>query len=599
MMKFQFQFQFQFQLPGQRQSQCRREGLVVSLLLLLACSSHISHSSTTVGAFLVQSQGSGGWGTGLARDPQSNKLIVVGTTFADSFWDVTVKGKDSTTTADTDTDTDCFVAIGDAPTGEFTRQVLQAPELCVGGTVVLKHQGYGVAVVVGPSSSSSSSEEGTQNVLQTLDYFANVVTPGFSQPYTLPAQTIPVATAPGETSFLFIGLHDTRGHVYTHGSTNTYSSGNALQALLTFWKSMSEPEAIAATSSSPQVLKINAITGSTAFQVELTASTGSATISEMLQLSNTAVTGNAAHLLIVAGSTNGSGNAFGTAAAATTTDALDADWDGYVTFLDPMTGDLALDSSGVAHVRIASQAGKDDHVTSLCVSETGTGNNEHLFIVGTTQGIVQGIHAEGAFVMKMDLETREIIWKVQMSGDQVEGLACTVSESTVFLGGATHVDLDSNANTKIPSQTPDAFIAAVDVATGQVQWIQQLDTSLEEGDSRTELIVDMDLNPLGNVVVLLNSMNLEKGLNDIFLLDLNKDTGANDLGLLKSDHVIPTLGDEGEEDEERAITIVAIVLPVVLAFLVFGISWMRHQTEIETVSQSTKEGAQQPEHEVL
>jgi hypothetical protein len=50
--------------------------------------------------------------------------------------------------------------------------------------------------------------------------------------------------------------------------------------------------------------------------------------------------------------------------------------------------------------------------------------------------------------------------------------------------------------------------------------------------------------------------------------------GGNDLNELKITYTIPTLGDEqksaSEEDEDQSIMILANVLPLLLAFLVFG-----------------------------
>jgi hypothetical protein len=48
-------------------------------------------------------------------------------------------------------------------------------------------------------------------------------------------------------------------------------------------------------------------------------------------------------------------------------------------------------------------------IQDVCVSENGD-----LFSVGTTEGRIDGIHPMGAFLIKMELETRTTVWKVQL-----------------------------------------------------------------------------------------------------------------------------------------------------------------------------------------
>jgi hypothetical protein len=90
----------------------------------------------------------------------------------------------------------------------------------------------------------------------------------------------------------------------------------------------------------------------------------------------------------------------------------------------------------------------------------------------------------------------------------------------------TSIDLENNV-LDVPSPTQDVFVMALDPDIGQSLWIKELDTSLQEGDNRADQIVALNINPLGNVDAMISSMNIVKGLNDMFLLDMNKDTGAN------------------------------------------------------------------------
>jgi hypothetical protein len=432
---------------------------------------------------------------------------------------------------------------------------------------VAEHSGYGVAVVFGPDGD-------TKNDLQTVDYFSNFATPGTVKAYSLPELTIPVASVAGDGPDVFLGLHETDGIALTFGENNQ----NHLQSLLMYWEQLTVPQAVASrkstSSGQPELFKINSFTGAQEFHVQWKkygdgVGAMAATISAMTTTND---------YLIVAGSVNGKGDANGPYGV----DADDDDdWDGYVTFADKETGELADDKRAM---RFDFPAGKNDYVNDICVL------GSFLFVVGTTEGIAEGIHKGGAFVVKINLETSEIIWQRQIAGNTVTGLACAVTSQTLFVGGTTSIDLENNS-LDVPSATQDVFVTAMDPDIGQSLWIKQIDTSSEETDNnRADQMVGIDLSPQGNANVMVNSMNILKGLNDIFFFDMNKDTGANALQSPISDdntdakddtNGIPnnTVDDDDNDNNNQTTIAIAIALPLSLVVLVFGYQLFCHASD--------------------
>jgi hypothetical protein len=388
----------------------------------------------------------------------------------------------------------------------------------------------------------------------------------------------------------------------------------ALEALLGYWTAMTQDP-----TAPPQILKMHATSGTVEYHHTFNLTSGQATITSIQH-------SQANNLLIVAGMTNGVGPVFGSNQVG------GDDWDGYVAFLDSETGNV------VDSLRIPSQAGKDDSIQDLCVTETD------LFLVGTTQGRIEGIHEKGVFLIKMDLASRNTMWKRQLhSGiDRVQGLHCAVSsENTdgngngngnVYVAGITSYDLDHDQEEfMVPAATQDVFVTALDRATGGTLWTQQLDTSKRHGDDRDDSVAAMEINPKTlNPTVLLNSMNIQNEWNDIFLLDLRPEDGANELAsymmsidddeLLELDSLeesfdlendvtdtdTTTTNDDNNNKEgvgvNQQIIAVAIVVPLLLFFAVFGMKWAMHRTDIEATGKQCKpedEEIQTTGHEVL
>jgi hypothetical protein len=540
--------------------------LLLSLLVVLP-----NNKSSLVLSLLVQSEGSGAWATGLAWDETHQKVVVVGTILGDAiFEDTLISGN---------ADTDCLVAIVDADDGSMNPKVFESPSLCVGGTVVPNRGVNEMALLVGLS--------GNQGTLQTIQGIAS--DPQYlslGQHYDLPEQTMPVATTGGEELELFVALHNTNGHVFA--KTNGGDKNN-LQALLDYWTSVTVPSS---TLGAPQIIKMDTTSGTIPFHITLTVHDGSsATIAAMHY-----TTEENSDRLVVVGSTNGDKDALGVNQERPSND---DDWDGYVAFFDDITGDL-VDST-----RIYSQVGKDDHVHDLCIYQSD------LFIVGTTQGSMDDFDsstAAGAFVMKIDMNSFSITWKHMIPGPTVEGLACVATQDRIYVAGHTEHSLEDGR----PLTTQTVFVAALPhPPVLNVLWTQHLDTSLQVGDSRRNDLASMELTPLGGdgVVLLINSMNMNEGINNFFLVSLEKETGAH--GLKETFEEMPedeSLGNDfggggsnsgsnnsnspgsnkqstqGDDKEQQKIAVIlGILVPVVLAMSILGFQFYERRRYVEKV----------------
>jgi len=216
----------------------------------------------------------------------------------------------------------------------------------------------------------------------------------------------------------------------------------------------------------------------------------------------------------VAGSTNGDGDSFGV-----DPDQED-DWDGYVAFVNTLTG--ALESS----VRIASQAGKNDFIQDICVY------GDYMYMVGTTEGTLDlgssNDAGGGAFVLKMDLRSLDFEYKLTISGMK-EAVKCVATAEGAYVG--FYVSKTASVpEAVINSQDVVVTKFGADLRDSDAIWSHWLDTTeANSNDIRQDFLVGMEVLDSGNVAILLNSVNLEAGLNDIVVLDLDKDTGVNDL----------------------------------------------------------------------
>lgn len=279
--------------------------------------------------------------------------------------------------------------------------------------------------------------------------------------------------------------------------------------------------------------------------------------SSMLFLSKT-LDGNAdqVDLIIVGGSTTGFGLAFG--ANALSSGPLDMD--GFVTKLNAETGLLPLDGANVTlnttefqfgatySTRIQSQPGANDYVMGLCHTpspvdtSTSTTVSTVLYAVGTTDGTLAGTEAGGAFLIQLDVGTLQPIWTQQISGLNVEGIACAVTPDGqyVYMAGnhpygtplnvanAPPAARDRRRLEEIapPTSTTDIFVAQFNTFNGTLRWLQTVGTA--GGNERIAQGNGLVVDEQGNVFVYGNTrgslfLDNTQGTNDIFVSFLLRD----------------------------------------------------------------------------
>jgi WD40 repeat protein len=341
----------------------------------------------------------------------------------------------------------------------------------------------------------------------------------------------------------------------------------------------------------PQLRKIDVLTGELLYAVELDTNDASSTamISDILFSPITSSAERRKPPLIVVGSTNSANNdesLFGTSNTSALTSGT-GDFDGYILFLNPEEGTISKDPVTEKWAwRVASTGDNtDDFIEGACLSP----DQQFLFVVGSTEGIIEGIDSGGAFVIMYDLSTGEMVWQYQITGDQVQGLMCTADDNAVYLGGVTESDLWESPGKLSSSQSPDAFVAKI--IDGTAQWIRPLDTTLEEqGELRREWITGMEVTNQGNILVLLNSINLESGASDVFLVDLDPEMGDNDLyaALNYAGEGIDTFNSLAKRSRtEKEVNIAAIVVPLILGLGVFGMTcWWQYRRKNERIPKS-------------
>ena len=549
-------------------------------------------------ALLVRSDGSGGLATGMTYDPESETLVIVGTTYTKDFWGIQQE--------DLEDKGECFVAVGDLKVledPEFIRSTFPRPAYCFGSIensndLMMNEKGnsdhsvsyYGVYL-----DGESSSPEG---FLDTMQYTTQYVEPSsFDSPYTVPSGLLPVtvATSTFDPESVYLGLHNPRE---SFGSGGEDASEILVGLLSDWWSSTSPLQMKHALNSSftpapmiPQLRKIDVVSGEVLYGVLLDTRDTSSTamISDILFSPITSSPETRKPPLIVVGSTNSANNVeslFGMSDTSGSTSGT-GDFDGYILFLEPETGTISPDPTTEKWAwRVASTGNHtDDFIEGACLSP----DQQFLYVVGSTEGIIEGIHSGGAFVIMYDLSTGEMVWQYQVTGDQVQGLICTADADAVYLGGVTESDLWESPGKVSASQSPDAFVAKI--IDGTAQWIRPLDTTLEEeGELRREWITGMEVTNQGNILVLLNSINLDSGASDVFLVDLHPEMGENDLyaAVNYAGEGIATFNSLSKRTRaEKEVNVAAIVVPIIIALCIFGTTcWWQYRRKKERIPKS-------------
>jgi hypothetical protein len=462
----------------------------------------ISMFSTPTLSRVIQSTGSGGVGTALIRDKKTGDLVVVGTTYSDGFWELdSIKGSA----------TSCFVAHGNMTDGTFERKAFNTPEMCFGDALIIDLGDLeSTAVLTGTSHDKSD--------IVTLYGYQNP-----EHAYPLSAEYFPVAMSHDENDKIIMGLHEYDGRPFSEEISNV--AADNLEGLLDYWDRLAAPSKI--TSSKVRLTKISTNTGRIHFDKHIHTNDGVSTIANMVHLKHQ-------NRFLIAGSTNGSGEPFG--AYPKSKD----DWDGYVAIYDSITGELVF---GGGNHRIDSQDGQDDFVHAVCA------HKHDVYIVGTTKGVVTGSQQGGVFLVKMDTIEREIVWKRQFgSADQLsyDQVKCAAHHRGVFVGGS---ELAGDA-------TRAVFVSRFD-SDGSEMWHRTLDSSIVTNNTADDFLAGLDVSKDGSELnALLNARVLEQGKNGIILVDIDIQSGDNDLS---RDEVI-VIEDDFDSVLFWSLTIFALVI---------------------------------------
>lgn len=571
----------------------------------------------------------GYWGTGLSilderygnnqrqKQQQQQQVLVSGTTFSKAITAVSTTSTTSSSTASNQQDKvpSCFISIGSGLF--FSRSIIPEPSICLLNPTFLtntnEQQDTDTATfgsLVGMQLASPSDD---QAIIRPIVLSPGQVEATSSSPLLFPQETFPSVSissssssssdqatdAPQDTS-LYVALHKSSSNLSDYIGGDGDVDGD-LQSLLSYWREHTDPHYLTKPQR-PEIVRKDGLTGAVDWTTVLDPSStttmdngfgqdlsSSAVISDMLVVHQN-------DLLVVAGSTNSiySKDFFGERSNNNEEDS--DDWDGYIAFLSTTTGLPIEDTTAIRVESIGqtsspsftdSQQHPKDFIHGLC-KDLDAPDDEFLYAVGSTTGTLIGIHNGGSFLLKIEINTRQIVWRYQLAGLGIEGHKCLVGDGKIYLAGATEVDVWTNmvhgGNNYVPLSSPQAYVASISEANGQANWIRPLDTEPAGDAAREELIADMQFNQDGDILILLNSMNLQDGTNDMYLLDMDSETGDNDFrsrqgtqnGPGQEEDII--VGDFHHEDSiftESAnwgtiILVIGLLLPFILAAIIFG-----------------------------
>ena len=195
------------------------------------------------------------------------------------------------------------------------------------------------------------------------------------------------------------------------------------------------------------------------------------------------------HYLLLVGSTNGQGEAFGSDSF------IGSDMDGFVTKVSPQNGGLIIGPGGLSATRIQSaSSGRHQHndwITGVCNHPQ---DSEYIYLVGTTEGQMPGTphkpqSGTSAFLMKLDVRTLEAVWTQQLDTEApmlhfnkgARGMGCAVTPDNQFVwfGGVVEDGAVVRGATKSFGGT-DVFVAGANAETGEIDLVKQIGTTKDD-----------------------------------------------------------------------------------------------------------------------
>jgi hypothetical protein len=546
------------QLVGSRSSKTTLPSFLCLLFFFLV-------ETPTNDAYVVLSREATSFAVDALLDPISRKLVNTGVLFRDEHAEITAFGQ---------TDTQCIMSIGDIR--GFDRNVHESPQFCVSVANFPRFSEISYGIVAGVA--------GKQATLYRMEFLGEYDEAPLLDPLNLPVETFPVDLATDADGGVYVGLHDTGGALVKAG-------GKPLEHVLQYIDAMTKPDLAPVVN--PLAMKVNMTSGQVVWQTEFTTTEGRSIIGATIHIPSR-------NLLVVVGSSDGKGTAVGG-------DDNGDDWDGYVTKVDAENGNIDdLANNYPSSLRIDSQPGLDDFVYGICASE------DEIFIVGSTRGVLEGdsgFDSGGAFVMKVALDTLDILWKKQIrgTGDNAHLVAatkCGVRAETLYVAGEVPAGVlmeQDDARTKA-SDNQDVLAIAMDASNLEIIWVRQIDSR------REDYLCNIMIAANGDLLVMGNGADFEKETNDVYFMSVTLLGGLHDwLGLPDdvdpiygyiagvgddddADDFVPGNEDDDEDDDNKTtIIIVAVVVPVVALFLLVAIYGVvtakRGEQEIKTSEQ--------------
>ena len=344
--------------------------------------------------------------------------------------------------------------------------------------------------------------------------------------------------------------------------------------------------------------------------------------------------------LIMVGTTSGFGNAFGMAGTNDGFRSQDGsgglDLDGFIMKIRTDTGVFAGHSKfdpttssflNMHSHRIQSLPMKDDIIAGICSRPLNlSGNQEkmrHIYVVGSTEsllpGIASGLRDDGflsehpipkggksmeAFLMKVDVDTLDPIWTVQVGSIHADGVntkgnafgfgcAVTPDGDDVYLTGMANqgglvTDFSMHDARGIPTHAhggTDMFIASYKTTDGARNFVRQIGSTSDDFPSRSDGGVTTDR--LGNAILTghtrgsiarrRDSAEYKYGDNknyaaaDIFVMSFDRATGDH-VGIVDDGIPPPTSGQQSVEKVNRTDATIVGVVAIALCFVFAAIA---------------------------
>lgn len=487
-------------------------------------------------------------------DAITGRVLTTGVLFRASFKDITLQGY---------SDTDCYIANGD--TRGFGRGIFETPQLCT-------HFGIFPQPAEGEESDVASSlprgfslgVHDDQAMVATVDFTGAYDDLTMTNRVPLPTQSFPVSFSSNIDGQIFIGVHKTGGLLPPQAPDD---QDDHLNEIYSYYELMTDPMKTTHFVS-PQVVKVDMKTQEILWQVVFDTEEGRSTIGKILDLPSR-------DLLVVAGSSNGKGSYVGAGEWSNS-------WDGYITKVNATSGvidDSAANQTFLAaehSVRIQSQVDQDDLILGMCVSD------DKLYVTGTTTGKMKTDATDfgGAFLMKVDVDTLNVLWIQQWYGQGVRGIKCTASSTQVYVAGHVPKGVslkEDTTRTLTTSKDQDLFIALVDANDGSMKWTRQFDSR------RQDHLAEIVGLSTGDLLFIGSGMDFGNGVSDIYVASITQADGFYDWQGLPPD-VDPIRGatnpvtlssDESQTSSDKdntAIIVAATVVPCVILLLIVGLT---------------------------